>query len=299
MTPTLPDAAVRAALAEHWGLDRAVVTPHHGGMNSATWFVDDGDRRRVAKSVPAAAAGDFAGGLLVAAHLQRAGIRAGAPVPALDGRSVVTVDGLPLALLARVPGRPLEPDDQPMIGATLASVHQRLLGFDPPWAHRFHWVDPAAAHLGIRPWVRPAVTAAVEALDTGSMTWGLLHTDPAPEAFRLDGRTCGLIDWSWAMSGPLLYDLASAVMYVGGPDRATALIDAYLRSGVLSAGEVRQGLAAMLRFRFAVQTDYFARRITGNDLTGIDGPADNERGLAHARLLLRVPAGGEGVNSAP
>jgi homoserine kinase type II len=253
----------------------------------------------VAKSEPAAAAAEFTGRLNVAGHLQRAGIRAGAPVPALDGRSVVTVAGQPLALLTWVPGRPMEADDQPLIGATLASVHQRLLGFDLPSAHRFHWVDPRAAHLGIRPWLRPAVTAAVEALDAGSMTWGLLHTDPAPEAFRLDGRTCGLIDWSWAMSGPLLYDLASAAMYVGGAGWAAPLIETYLRSGVLPADEVRQGLAAMLRFRFAVQADYFARRIAEDDLTGIGSAADNERGLCDARQLLAVPAGGGGVSSAP
>jgi hypothetical protein len=29
-----------------------------------------------------------------------------------------------------------------------------------------------------------------------------------------------VIDWSYALYGPLLYDLASAVMYVGGPDHA-------------------------------------------------------------------------------
>lgn len=296
---TLTDVAVRAAVAEHWSLSGAVVTPHHGGMNSATWFVDRDGRRWVAKSVPVAAADDLAGGLAVAGHLDQAGIRAGAAVPTGDGRSVVTVAGLPLALLTWVPGRPLEADDQPMIGATLASVHQRLLGVDLPSAHRFHWVDPRAAHLGIRPWVRPAVTAAVEALDTGWMTWGLLHTDPSPEAFRLDGPACGLIDWSWAMCGPLLYDLASAVMYVGGPDRAAPLVEAYLRSGVLPADEVRRGLATMVRFRFAVQADYFARRIAEDDLTGIGGAADNEDGLADARRLLGSPAGGGGVNSAP
>jgi len=69
------------------------------------------------------------------------------------------------------------------------------------------------------------VTAAVAALDQpapSSLSWGLLHADPAPEHFRLDpssGR-CGLIDWSVALEGPLLYDLASAVMYVGA--RTTA-----------------------------------------------------------------------------
>jgi hypothetical protein len=85
------------------------------------------------------------------------------------------------------------------------------------------------------------VTAAVTALDQlapSSLTWGLLHADPAPEHFRLDPSSsrCGLID---------------------------------------------------LRFRRAVQADYFARRIAEHDLTGITGPADNEKGLDDARRWLR------------
>ena len=56
-------------------------------------------------------------------------------------------------------------------------------------------------------------------LDPTSLTTGLLHLDPAPEAFRHDpvSRQVGLIDWATAQVGPLMYDLASAVMYVGGP----------------------------------------------------------------------------------
>jgi len=34
----------------------------------------------------------------------------------------------------------------------------------------------------------------------------------------------------------------------------------------------------MPRFRWAVQADYFARRIASNDLTGISGPRDNRAG---------------------
>jgi hypothetical protein len=36
----------------------------------------------------------------------------------------------------------------------------------------------------------------------------------------------------------------------------------------------------------AVQADYFARRIAEHDLTGITGPADNEKGLDDARQWL-------------
>ena len=278
----LTDAAVRAALDRVWGLTGAQVLPHHGGTNSQTWTVAHARRRYVAKSVPAAAARDFTGGLAVAAHLQWAGIATGAPVLARDGRSVVPVAGRPLAVLVRVPGRPLGEHDQPVIGATLARVHRVSSELDMPAARQFHRVDPAAPHLAVRPWVRPAVAAAVDAvaeLDPRSLTWGLLHTDPAPEAFRLDPAAgCGLTGWSVALAGPLLYDLASAVLYAGGPDAAAPLVDAYLADAPVTAAEVRRGLGTMLRFRWAVQADHFARRVSRGDLTGVAGPADGERG---------------------
>ncbi|MBP2326264.1 homoserine kinase type II [Kibdelosporangium banguiense] len=112
-----------------------------------------------------------------------------------------------------------------------------------------------------------------------------MHIDPAPGAFRLDHATgiCGLIDWSSAISGPLLYDLASAVMYVGDTD---GLIETYLESQTVTETEVEHGLPTMLRFRWAVQADYFARRLIAGDLTGITSSADNEKGLADARQWL-------------
>lgn len=178
-----------------------------------------------------------------------------------------------------------------LIGTTLARAHRILAGHSTDGAQRFHWVDPDAGHLSLRPWLRPAIAAALatlDAADPGSMSWGLLHADPAPEAFRLDPPTgrCGIIDWSYFLRGPLLYDLASAVMYAGGPGRAGDLIEAYLDQGMVTRAEIQDGLAAMLRFRWAVQANYFAWRITANDLTGISGPAENEKGLEDARRSL-------------
>jgi homoserine kinase type II len=198
-------------------------------------------------------------------------------------------------LLTWVPGEELsgsDPGDQQLIGATLARAHRALLDVSVPDAERFHWIDLHSVHLSIRPWVRDAVVAAVAAyddLDPRTLSWGLLHTDPAPEAFRLDRRrgVCGLIDWSTATVGPLLYDLASAVMYAGGPDRAGFLIEKYLEQGVIPRAEVERGLWVMLRFRCAVQADYFAHRIAMDDLTGIGSAEENERGLADARDWLR------------
>jgi hypothetical protein len=57
---------------------------------------------------------------------------------------------------------------------------------------------------------------------------------------------------------PLLYDLAATVTYLGGPGRAAAITDAYFSAGPLTAREAAGGLPVMLRFRWAVQADYFA-----------------------------------------
>jgi homoserine kinase type II len=246
-------------LEQYWGVEAAQVSVHNGGMGSATWFVGNRGDRWVAKLVAPAAGSQFTGGLALAQALEDAGVPAGA--------------------------------ERELIGTTLAGVHTVLAGRDVSGAQRFHWVDPAAEHLALRPWLRPAISAAVDGLEAAgleSMTWGPLHADPAPGAFRFDpvAKRCGVIDWSYFLHGPLLYDLASAVMYVGGPERAAELIGAYLLHGPLDRAETAHGLAAMLRFRWAVQADYFARRIAENDLTGISGPWENEKGLEDARRSL-------------
>jgi hypothetical protein len=66
-------------------------------------------------------------------------------------------------------------------------------------------------------------------------------------------------------------------MYLGGPGHAQELVRAYLDEGVLGPAEVQHGLAVMLRFRWAVQANYFACRIAENNLTGIAGPEANEK----------------------
>jgi len=288
---------LHACLGDQWGLAGPTVEVHNGGMNSATWFVAEGGERWVAKAVAPESRRSFVGGLAVAGHVEAGGIRAGAPVPTRQGSLVADVAGVPVALLTWVPGDGLPntgPDEQRLIGSTLARVHGVLADVSSGAAERFHWVDAGAPHLAIRPWTRPAVTAALEAYDAVAaepLSWGLLHTDPAPEAFRLDPATgeCGLIDWAVAMTGPLLYDLASAVMYVGGLAHADRLVAAYLAGGAMSRAEVERGLPTLLRFRWAVQADYFARRLAAGDLTGISSAADNEAGLADARRGLDWP----------
>lgn len=266
-------------LAEHWGLAGAEVRPHHGGMNSATWFVTTSGGRYVAK----VAGGGFPGGVAVADALARRGFASGAPVRTTAGRLTVEVeDNERLALLTFVSGAPLTADDQHAIGTTLAEVHRLLRDVHVEGEAGMDWVDPDAAHLGLRPWLRGAVAGAVRELAAaGPLTTGLLHTDPAPEAFI---GADGLIDWGAAVRGPLLYDVASALMYLG--EDGPTFLAAYRDGATIPDAELRAALPVLLRFRYAVQADYFARRIAAGDLTGIADAADNEHGLEDARRGL-------------
>jgi Ser/Thr protein kinase RdoA (MazF antagonist) len=143
-------------------------------------------RRWVAKAVAPADGSQFTGGLAIAQRLEEAGIPAGAPLPATGGQFAVNVAGDWLALLTWVPGHALTGQDsaeQGLIGRTLARVHRVLASYQVQGAQRFHWVDPEAGYLSLRPWLRPAIIAALDALgaaEPDSMTWGLLHADPGP-----------------------------------------------------------------------------------------------------------------------
>ena len=290
----LDAASVARSLAEDWALHDAELAPHHGGMNSRTWFVSLGSSRWILKAVPSADGARLASGLSVAAHVDAAGTPAGSPRMTPDGRWTVNRDGWTLALLRFVDGVGLTGRDESelrLIGATLARVHVALAGIELAGVEQFHWLDPNADHLEIRAWVRPSIVAALaawERLVPDSLTWGLLHGDPAPEAFLFDRSTgvCGLIDWDRGLHGPRMYDLASAVMYVGGPDRGRPLIDEYVGRRGLDRAEVDRTLVSMIRMRWAVQADYFARRIATRDMTGIRDESENEEGLEDARRAI-------------
>ena len=74
---------------------------------------------------------------------------------------------------------------------------------------------------------------------------------------------------------------ASAVLYAG-----EGVVPSYLEDGILTADEVAEGLSRFLRFRWAVQADYFARRLVTDDRTGIADPA--ERNASYDLLQQRL-----------
>jgi Ser/Thr protein kinase RdoA (MazF antagonist) len=268
-------------LEDRWGLTATRFEVLTGGMNSAAWSAAVDGRRVVLKSVDSGDSG-FEPGLELAARLSDAGLITGRPLPSEAGRLVERVDGRQVGLLEFVDGEPLTTADAIAIGELLGRVHgisREPAGDLENWLRLVTQLDP---WLDLEPWIRPAVESALRGVRRlGPLTWGWLHGDPAPEAFlRQSDGTVGLIDWGGAMHGPVLYDVASAVMYVDGPG---VVVPAYLEERPELRGEVAAGLDAFLQVRYAVQAAYFAWRCSNDVRTGIADPAENRKGLDDAR----------------
>lgn len=279
-------------LAERWGIT-AQALPLGGGMNSDTWLVEHEGSTFVAKHVPAGGTAGLAAGCEVAARLADAGFVTGRPVPGRDGRLVVTApDGSGLALLEHVDGRELEgerAEEQVWIAEVLAGVHAATDPAPGPATATFavDWLAPDAPGVEEHGWLVAAIAGVRAETDALALTWAVLHADPAPEAFVHDDATgvTGLIDWAGSTRGPVLYDVASAVMYLGGSEHATAFLDAYGARSPLADGEIEH-LDAFRRLREVVQGVYFAGRLAADDLTGGIEREDNEQGLCDARRRL-------------
>jgi Ser/Thr protein kinase RdoA (MazF antagonist) len=269
-------------LAQHWNLTADRLETLGGGMNSQTWLVVSDSVRYVAKSVPGADP-PFEPGLALAAHLARHGVITGAPVPTRDGRLIERWGDRQLAVLKYVGGVPLAatPEDQQAVGTTLARVHQISQAPAGDLEKWFELITAFDAYLDLEPWIRPAVEGALDGVRAlSNLTWAGLHGDPATEAFlRQSTGEIALIDWGSYMTAPLLYDVASAVMYVGTDEY---IVPAYLANRPALTTELKAGLPAFWRFRQAVQASYFAWRITTNIQTGLTDEDDNQTGLSNA-----------------
>jgi Ser/Thr protein kinase RdoA (MazF antagonist) len=174
------------------------------------------------------------------------------------------------------------------MGVALAEIH----AVDPALESApFIRAVVAAQVEDVEPWIRPTVAAVLaEYGRLPALTWGLLHGDPAAEVFLRQAGTArvGVIDWGAAGRGPVLYDVASALMHLGSRDRSDAFWDGYRAHSPVPARELDVHLETFIRFRAAVQAAYFSMRIARNDCTGLADGSENWRGLRDAEQLLRA-----------
>ena len=257
-------------------------------MNSATALVDLIDERAVLKWVRDPAA--LAAGCDAAQRLARHGLLTGQPFPTTAGNLIHPAENGAVALLRFVPGKvliPNDPQDQRDMALTLAAVHATEA------THRsgtFMSYQIAEMVHDVEPWVRPSVDLVL--IEYGSLpelTWSLLHADPESGAFlrHPDTGQVALIDWTATTYGPVLYDVASALMYLGGRHKADAFWDAYVSHSPAPLSELTDYLGTFTRYRAAVQAAYFSMRIGTQDRTGIDDDRENWKGLRDAEQMLR------------
>jgi homoserine kinase type II len=279
-------------LRAEWHVAAVELTRLPGGLLSAAWEVTAVDERYLAR-VTSAARPAVEAGLAAAEHLRARGIAAGQPVRTLGGALTLELPGGTLSVLRRVPGRTLrgaDPVDQQWWGDRLGAVHRALQGFTHPGLRKWNHLDPDAPHLEGQPWLRAAVTAAVTAATrltvTDRLTYGVLHGDPAPEDFVVDPATgrAGVLDCGASGAGPLVLDVAAAVVYAGGIDAAAEFLDGYLAAGPVGPDELDAALPVLLRFRWAEQADWSARRLIRCELPDCRAHADEALRRARAAL---------------
>ena len=277
---------IRIALRTSWHCGYGEITP----VSARFCLVSFGVERYVAIAAPATHRVRIEAALTAAERLSAGGVAAGAPFRTADGALTAPVGDHVVALLDHVSGRPLDPADpldQVWWGSTLAAAHQRLCGFDHPGLVKFPRVRPEAAHLSVEPWLRPAVAAAVDALNklsvTDQLTYGILHGAPGPAEFRIDADTgrAGLVDWTSIGTGPLVYDLACALV-ASGTMSGQAMLDSYVEAGLVTTDEVDSALPTMVRYRWAVLADESARRIAAGG-----GDSDRARLATAGQALAR------------
>ncbi|MER7277432.1 phosphotransferase [Dactylosporangium sp. NPDC000244] len=268
---------VRATLRRSWQCNPGPCIP----LDRCAWRVEINGGQFVGKWVSMRGRSGFEAGLAAAGHVDASGVGAGTAVRAADGAlTVADGDGV-VALLHLVPGRSLraaDPLDRQWWGDTLGSAHHTLRRFTHRHLAKF---DPAAVlaqgpHLGVDPWLGPAVRDAAAAVRrimvTDQLTYGVLHNDPRAAHFRLDPATgaVGLVGWSAAGTGPLLADLAAAVLAAGGPDAADGLVDAYLHSSRVPRDECEAVLPALLCLATALAAAGAAARVHAGGGRGED-----------------------------
>lgn len=241
---------------EAYGLAGTVLRPLKH-WNNTTFAVQAGKRRLVLRlNRPG-----FQNAVAIRSELQwlqalaEAGLRVPKPVPAADGRLVVTtaLPGVPeprdCVLFAWLPGRFLDRrlgvSQLEAVGRFTARLH-RAPFVPPPGFARKSWdlhtllggdlgIDRQGieTHLGpgerrVIAAVRARLARTFTALGRGPETWGLIHADLHPDNLLFEGGGVGAIDFDDCGWGCFLYDLAVTLSELRGRPTYAALRRALL-----------------------------------------------------------------------
>jgi homoserine kinase type II len=282
--------------------------PIKSGIENTNYFVTTGRGRYVLTLYERLPADELPFYLNLMAHLAKAGVAVPAPAPDRSGALFSMLCGKPASLVDRIDGEPhLSPGEQDCaeIGAALARLHLAAQSYrarltnrrGPAW-----WRQAARA-------VRPFLDARqLELLDgelryqagVGRVTLpkAAIHGDLFRDnVLFAGGKVAGIIDFGFAATDFLAYDLAIAVNdWCNAPDgeleagRTHAFVDGYQRLRPLTPEErghwPRLLRAAALRFWLSRLYDLHLPR--PGELVHAHDPAAFERILA--RRVATAPA---------
>ncbi len=155
-------------------------------------------------------------------HLAARGFPCPRPVAARDGAALRTLEGRPALIVTFLDGlspRLPNPAQCAAIGAALARMHASLADFTMtrenalgPEGWRRLWAGQQGAAEALWPGLGArveALLAAFASADLSGLPPGTLHADLFPDnAFFLDDAFSGVIDFYFACSGALAYDVA-------------------------------------------------------------------------------------------
>jgi homoserine kinase type II len=192
-------------------------------------------------------------------HLAGQGLACPLPVRGRDGESLRCLAGRPACITTFLPGvwpRRVRQEHCGPVGAALAALHTEGAGYAPQRANALGpagWPPLLARCLPRADQVQPGLGCALEsALDCILARWpadlprGHIHADLFPDnVFFLEGRISGLIDFYFAATDLLAYDVAVCLnAWCFEPDfqfnvtKARAMLRAYAATRPLSDAEL-------------------------------------------------------------
>jgi homoserine kinase type II len=285
--------------------------PIVAGIENTNYFVTTKQGRFVLTLYERLPADELPFYLNLMAHLARAGVECPAPEADRTGAFFSMLNGKPASLVTRVDGAPrLAPDTVhcAAVGAALGRLHMASATYrarltnrrGPSW-----WRQAARA---VRPFLgsdQNQLLAAEQKFLTGfakvRMPRGAIHGDLfCDNVLFVDDRVSGIIDFGFAATDFLAYDLAITVndwcIVTNGndagalvPELVAALTGAYAKVRPLTADERAQWPAllrgAALRFWLSRLYDLYLPR--PGELVHAHDPAHFERILRH-RILHSV-----------
>ncbi|MCC2659130.1 MAG: homoserine kinase [Panacagrimonas sp.] len=215
------------------------------GVENTNYFVDTDDGRWVLTLFERLNYADLPFFLGLMEHLAGHGFPSAAPLHTHDGRSLVTLNGKPAAIVRRLVGQSVLFPNAAQCRATgtvLGQLH-RVAGSFKGHAENSRGVawrrDTAQALLPLLPDDARALIdselSAQAGLDLAALPQGIVHADLFRDnVLFVDDRLTGVIDFYYACNDSLLYDLAITVNdwcfdTHGQPNlsRAREMIDAY------------------------------------------------------------------------